>query len=230
MEKQICNWKIQLQKGVKTASKWSTYWYFSFPVCGKTLSHRSAAQQASVTDRLCWTTQSHSVAASVFNLVLKIVVLVSPTHTKTQKSHRSVLAPKRFCSTFYVSLFYFYFFSQHHWAQRQTRRKEWALTGTSTASNRHLLTCWAPLWTKQLHSVHTPLAWANSEENSTHIERGGEIRGSGRKAGHVKHNHTPLSLSLSLCQRQEVGSGAQAASLIDILQHEWEGKRERAVK
>lgn len=37
------------------------------------------------------------------------------------------------------------------------------------------------------------------------------------------YNTTTL---LSLCQSQEVGSGAQAASLIDILQHEWEGKRE----
>lgn len=37
------------------------------------------------------------------------------------------------------------------------------------------------------------------------------------------YNTTTL---LSLCQRQEVGSSAQAASLIDILQHEWEGKPE----
>ena len=51
--------------------------------------------------------------------------------------------------------------------KRERERKHEALTGTSTTSNRHLLTCWALLGEKQLHSVHTPLAWAKSEENNT---------------------------------------------------------------
>lgn len=54
-----------------------------------------------------------------------------------------------------------------------------------------------------------------------HRQRGGEIRGSGTKQGMYT---TTTLLSLSLRQRQEVGTGALAASLIGILQHKWEGK------
>lgn len=50
-------------------------------------------------------------------------------------------------------------------------------------------------------------------------ERGGVIRGSGTKKG----MYTTTAL-LSHCQRQEVGSGALAASFIGILQHKWEGR------
>lgn len=46
----------------------------------------------------------------------------------------------------------------------------------------------------------------------------------------MKSRPCTTQLHSSLCQRQEVGSGAVAASLIDTLQHEWEGKNERAVK
>lgn len=55
-------------------------------------------------------------------------------------------------------------------------------------------------------------------------------RGVGRWEGVVKSRPCTTQLHSSLCQRQEVGSSAVAASLIDTLQHEWEGKHERAVK
>lgn len=88
-------------------------------------------------------------------------------------------------------------------------RKSEALTGTSTTSNRHLLTCWALLGEKRLHSLHTPLAWANCEGKQQR-QRGGEIRGSGTKQGMYT-----ITTFLSLCQEQEVGSAACSSCIIN---------------
>lgn len=108
--------------------------------------------------------------------------------------------------------------TEHRKRQKRGRGSE-ALTGTSATSNRHLLTCWALLAEKQLHSVHTPLAWANSEENNT--DRGVE-----RLEGVVQSRAcTPqLHSSLSVRGRKLAVVHALAASLMDILQHKWEGK------
>ena len=114
------------------------------------------------------------MVASVHNLVLGHVLRErsapftnTHTHTKNSRSHSLTLALGGFAALLHKSSFLTAPLST---ATEEGKREREALTGTSTTSNRHLLTCWALLGTKQLHSVHTLLAWANSEENNTDRE------------------------------------------------------------